>query len=438
MRTHNSCYLRVGTLWRDTLVSEALVDNRKPVTIGEDRRNTLVVPDRAGIGASHLLLSPERNGFTLLPTAEMHGRVHLDDGAPQPLSELRQARGHSIGIGGRDWGIVDLDDGLSIFFQCVPPPDRAPRRPLWGTLERGVLASLLGAVVMHLGFLIAAFLLWSDAPVFAAIDLTDRFTEILVDEPPPEIDGPEPTESIDEDVGKRAADDEGAFGEPEKTEPTQRAPRDGELVKQVRDIGALRALGDPLLGRGPLKNVFGDKTGFSAKLTAAVAGDGSVVQVGHGAGGMGLRGVGDGSGGQGFGRVGGMGRLDVNGGTGTRVGLERRTQTEKKTRVRTGPPALGQFCKESDILRVVKTRRSGVQYCYDKALAVQPELAGTVKVTWRIMLDGTVGKVLTESSTLGSKDVERCVTRAIKRWRFPRPEGGMCQVSFPFVFNSGL
>jgi hypothetical protein len=28
--------------------------------------------------------------------------------------------------------------------------------------------------------------------------------------------------------------------------------------------------------------------------------------------------------------------------------------------------------------------------------------------------------------------------RNVERWTFPKPEGGMCQIKYPFVFNPGL
>ena len=34
--------------------------------------------------------------------------------------------------------------------------------------------------------------------------------------------------------------------------------------------------------------------------------------------------------------------------------------------------------------------------------------------------------------------IEGCMARNIKRWTFPKPEGGFCQIRYPFVFNAGL
>lgn len=438
MSAQNLAYMRVAVLWHDTMITETIVDSRQPVTIGEAKSNTLVVPDLAGIGAAHVLFSPEPNGFSLNPTGDMAGRLRLAGGDEESLADARKSRGNSISVGGKDWGVLDIDDQLSIFFQFVAPPDRIPKRPIWGTLETSVLGSLLVAVILHLGFLIAAFLFWTDEPVFAELDLSDRFMKVIVEEPPPEIEEEEEEESIDEDVGKKAGGEEGKFGEEDKIEKSKVPNRDGELVDKVKDVGIHKALGSDLLGRGPLQNVFGDKTGFDSKLNAAMAGAGDNLIVGNGTGGMGLRGTGGGGGGEGFGRIHGMGRIDTGGGRGTKASLGGKKKRKAKVRVRTGKANLSGFCKEKDITRVVNARQRGIQYCYEKELARNPELQGKVTLTWRIDLQGKVQKVLIEGSTLNSKTVEGCMKRQVMRWTFPKPEGGMCQIKFPFVFNAGL
>jgi hypothetical protein len=34
--------------------------------------------------------------------------------------------------------------------------------------------------------------------------------------------------------------------------------------------------------------------------------------------------------------------------------------------------------------------------------------------------------------------VEACLVRQISRWHFPKPAGTMVEVSYPFLFRSGL
>ena len=434
MSSYNQAIARVAVLWNDTIWEELTVDGQGPVTVGEMPLNTLVVPAAGGVRDSHELLSPESGGFTLNLTREMTGRVNLD-GEPMTVAEARDKKGSSFAISGEDWCVLDLGP-FAIFVQSAERREHLTKTPFTAGIEQSLLTCLLGAVVLHLGFLIAAFFFWSDDPMLTELDLSDRFMKIIVEEPPPELEEEE-EEELDEDVGKKAGGEEGKFGEEDKIEKSKVPKRDGEMVDKIKDVGIHKALGSDLLGRGPLQNVFGDKTGFDNKLNAAMAGAGNNLIIGAGTGGMGLRGTGTGGGGQGFGRIHGMGRIDTGGGRGTRARLGGKKKRRKKL-VRRGKGKVAGFCKEKDITRVVNSRQRGITYCYEKELARNPELQGKVTMSWRIGLDGKVVKVLVASSTLGSKSVEGCMKRAIQRWRFPKPEGGMCQIRFPFVFTAGL
>ncbi len=54
-----------------------------------------------------------------------------------------------------------------------------------------------------------------------------------------------------------------------------------------------------------------------------------------------------------------------------------------------------------------------------------------------IALDGKTTSVSVTSNTLGDSKVSNCVARVLRRMRFRKPEGGICVVQWPFVFNSG-
>lgn len=428
--------LRVAVLWHDTVVSETTVSG-KSVTIGENPKNTLMIPDAANVGNSYELFSADKGGGYSLNLADgMSGQISIKGEEFSAEDALKQ-KGRSISVDGKDWGVIDLGP-LAVFFQFVDDRAVVPATPIWGALETSVLSSILVALTVHLGVLIAAFMLYDEKPQFTDLDLDDRFMKVIVEEPPPEIEEEEEEESVDEDVGKKAGGEEGKFGEEDKKDKSKVPKRDGEMVDKIKDVGIHKALGSNLLGRGPLKNVFGDKTGFDSKLNAAMSGTGDALVVGHGAGGMGLRGTGSGGGGEGFGRIHGMGRIDTGGGRGTRAKLRGRGKKKKKVRMRATGGNVSGFCKKKDIQRVVSARSRGVKYCYEKELSRNPELSGKVNVTWRIGLDGKVVKVVIAGSTLGNKSVEGCIKRQIQRWRFPKPEGGMCQIKYPFVFSAGL
>ncbi len=428
--------LRVAVLWHDAIVVEKVIPKGKPVTIGEGLENTLVLPDAAGIGEKYQLFSPSGDGYTVHLTPAMKGRMR-HDAEETTVEAVRKKKGNEVRVDGHDWGVIDLGP-IGIFFQFVGESERLPRKPIWLSMETAALGALLTALVLHLGGLIASFLMWEEEPRYEDLTTAERLVQFLAEKPPPEIKEEEQEEK-DEDVGKKAGGEEGKFGQEDKKDESKVPKRDGQMVDKIKDIGVHKVLTSNLVGTGPLKNVFSDKSSFDSKLNAAMSGvaDGDLV-IGHGAGGMGLRGTGEGGGGEGFGRIHGMGRIDTGGGRGTKASLGGKAKAKATARTSVGAGSIAGFCKEADIQRVVNARRSGISYCYEKELARNPELGGKVTLNWRIGLDGKVMKVIVESSTLGNKDVEGCMIRNVERWTFPKPEGGMCQIKYPFVFNPGL
>ncbi len=208
------------------------------------------------------------------------------------------------------------------------------------------------------------------------------------------------------------------------------------MVKGLKEMGHIKVIGIGGLGDGPMENVFGNTQGFDSTLNAAMAGADGELVVGNGTGGMGMSGVGKGGGGSGFGRVHGMGRVPGKGrGVRARLGGKKK---KKKARVRRGKGNFSGFCKESDVLKVVKRRQRGIQFCYEKELARNPSLKGKVTMGWIIGTNGKAMRATVQNSSLGNKVVEGCMARNINRWRFEKPEGGLCKIRFPFVFSHGL
>ena len=60
---------------------------------------------------------------------------------------------------------------------------------------------------------------------------------------------------------------------------------------------------------------------------------------------------------------------------------------------------------------------------------------GKVQVEVRVGLTGAVERVRVVSTTLQNAGVERCITTAIRGWRFPKPKGEPMTVRYPFVFG---
>jgi TonB family protein len=64
-------------------------------------------------------------------------------------------------------------------------------------------------------------------------------------------------------------------------------------------------------------------------------------------------------------------------------------------------------------------------------------LTGKITFRWTIDTEGRVSDASMTDSSIGNTAVEQCVLRTIRNMRFAKPEGGICVVQWPFVFNPG-
>jgi len=92
----------------------------------------------------------------------------------------------------------------------------------------------------------------------------------------------------------------------------------------------------------------------------------------------------------------------------------------------------------SAINKVVKAKTGAVSYCLKRAQKQNPNLSGKVTVKFTIAAKGNVSSARVTSSSVGSKSLEQCIVKNIKRWKFkPIQESeGSITVTYPFVFTS--
>ena len=89
------------------------------------------------------------------------------------------------------------------------------------------------------------------------------------------------------------------------------------------------------------------------------------------------------------------------------------------------------------IRRIVRAHINEVRYCYNQALARDPNAKGRVSVTFTIGGDGKVRRAELGESTLPDVTASQCIATAVRRWTFPKPEGGDVNVTYPFVLEPG-
>jgi len=163
---------------------------------------------------------------------------------------------------------------------------------------------------------------------------------------------------------------------------------------------------------------------------------------GHG----GLEGVGTGSGGGGTGEgtlgltphLGTMGRAGGGDGDGLHYGRgvgHLRQRAAHPPEIIPGQLSVHGSLDREIIRRTIRRHINEVRFCYEQELATHRELGGRMVVQFNIAGNGQVLSSVLKNSTLGNVRVESCTLKAVRRWEFPKPEGGcLVNVSYPFVF----
>jgi hypothetical protein len=429
--------VRVALALGDTILEDVFVGYEGgSITIGQAEGNTFVLPGRATAG--------KRGKHTLVKKLDLHllegiaGRMHIR-GEAQTLDQLRETGQKKIRLNPEDWGVLYVEDEprIRLVVQCVrrervgPMPSQTLRDPIWGVI-------LICALAFG-GFKFAADLMYAanrgdiDVP-----DASDRMSRVMFNKPPPEEEEEEPETGPDdqeeEKEAKRAGGEEGKFGDPNKRGPSN-VPKMDNARSRTADLAMVGALND-----AKDSDVMRDLLGTTGQISDAVGGmDEGALVIGGGNYGMSTKGGGAGGGGEGVGVIGGTGDVDTGG-----AGSSNRKKTvkgagkpkEKKVAVRTGTPTVKGQLSKALIDKEVRRHRAQIRFCYEKQLNRFPKLAGKVTLSWVISMDGSVKKPRVKSSSLKNKDVESCMIRSLGGWRFPKPQGGVVAVDYPFMFGS--
>ncbi|MBX3251038.1 MAG: energy transducer TonB [Myxococcales bacterium] len=432
--------LRVAFLWNETIQQEELLSKPEAVTLG----GMFPLPDGHGDLAVPVLI-PQGHGYALQAGGGLGGSVWIG-GQRRDVATLSG----TVPLGPDDYGVVTLGP-VAVFFQHVRGAKAPPRQAM--RLDMSLLFSVLLSFLIIGSIGVIAFLDYQRHnfgerdPFELNADLVTRFMVT----PPPEDLLQEMMESGDEtedpglnareEGGTRHEGDEGRVGE-------ERAQREdthiqGEvtdrIATKVRNMGLLGALSGG--GEGNAIAAALDVPTISDILGGM--GDGP-TQVGRGSGGAGLLGVGSGGGGTGPGSLFGAGNLGTGTGAGRGSGVGRgsggvgargRPAREVQVSVQQGTPRVSGYLSAEQINRVVRANAAAIRYCYEVEVQRQPNLRGRVEIAWRINRQGAVTTSRVASSTLNNARVEGCIVRQVQRWRFPEPDGGEVNVTYPFIFG---
>lgn len=86
------------------------------------------------------------------------------------------------------------------------------------------------------------------------------------------------------------------------------------------------------------------------------------------------------------------------------------------------------------VTKVIRDKRGSLRDCYMRAVARSQKDVSEVAVRFVVEPKGHVTHIVVNASGKNGRRLRRCMTRHIKRWRFPKADAET-HVDYPFVFD---
>lgn len=434
--------LRIGVIQGGKIIEERLLKRRETVTIGQDPKNTIVIPV-SNLPQSFPLFELKGNDYQLGFDEKMDGRVSLTDAAAVDFAALRssgQARPKGPGtfavpLPDSARGKVQIGE-VTVLFQFVTPPPEAPKPVLPVAARGGVAGFFSGIDKLFTGLLVAsmttfytAVLIISQREVNEDVrleEIPDRLVKMIMPERPVEMPKEEAKTEVAEakpakEEPKAAAKEEPASGE------AKAAAAKAKMESTVSKSGLLAVIGSDGDGGGALDDVLGTGSG-PADVAEALSGASRVGVATADSIGTQTRGGGTGT-------AAGIGDLATSGGGNVGLGEKKEAAVVAKVETMGGPEVESSSVDRNAVAKFVKARIKAVASCYEKELKRNPSLKGKVVVRFTITASGRVSEVEIEENSLGNQAVASCIRTIVRGWAFPfKPEEDV-PVSYPFVFS---
>jgi hypothetical protein len=446
-----------------------LFTERRPrdFTIGSDPKALFKAASEVIPSGAFPLVHSTGSDYELIFTSQMHGDASVD-GQNLSLEQLvggGRAHASSVVGGAYAWAIpngarVKIDVGQNTFLVSSVPPPRHYPNPLavdWGQ------QSYTAGTALVFGLFLALIFSMPPDPKSLSLDAfmnDQRFAKFLIK--PPE----EKQEEIPDWLKKKNDDEAGGKGKRHKGEEGKmgkktsknkaglyalKGPPDNKdmhLAKQLAEEAAQKAgvLGMLKANEGShLASIFGRDSALGSDAQDVLGSlVGTSIGEANGAGGLGLVGSGVGGGGTGEGTIGlgNLGTIGKGGGGGNGSGYGRGMGGLSGRRasapdVVPGTATVKGSLDKEIIRRIIRRHLNEVKFCYEKELLKKSDLYGRIMIQFTIAGTGSVVASVVQNSTMNNSEVEQCIAGAVRRWEFPKPQGGgIVIVSYPFVLKA--
>lgn len=430
--------LRIALIQGSKITEDRTFKRRTPITVGQDAKNTLVVPV-SNLPAAFTLFEVVNNQYALVFKAGMDGKVNVNG----TEVSLQQAREKGLAKARGDVLVLPLTDGskgrvalgeVSVLFQFVTPPPEPKREELPPTVKGSFFSQidqfffliLAASVTVH--FSGASYIACQPLPEEKELsleELPDRFAKAMM---PVEVKKPEPKkEDKKGDEPKKEEKKEDKVADSEKKEkPATSNEKRAELQAKVAKSGLLKIIGAAGSGEGAFADVLGSSNGVG-DVASALSGAGGVNMATADA-------LAGGPKGSGTGAAADIGSLGTSGAG--KVNLEEKGPAAIRGKVADAAPEVESADIDRNKLNAfLRGRIRAIQGCYEKELKRNPSLKGKVVVRFSITTGGRAAEIEIEQDTLGNDAVSSCIKTVIRGWVFPFKPDSDVSVAYPFVFS---
>lgn len=443
--------LRIGVIQGGKIVEERLLRKREAVTVGTDSKNTFVFPV-SELPSSLKLFDFKSGTYTLCFDDKLDGRVSIKEsvldfaGLKSQGVAKKTGSQYRVALAEDSRGKVVVGSYTLLFQFVVPPPE--PARPQLPSVAKGgwvksidwFLTTLLAlSFVLHSGFLVSfKFIDLPENP--SVFELPDRFAKFVV--PEKKKRDLEDAKKAGEGDAKKKAKKKAAKKNADDSEKKQGKKKESSEAEKAAAAAARKAaVRQKVAGKGLLK-ILGAK-GPGASSGGAIADVFSEGGLGGDLDGAleGLSGVGVASNasetsrrGSGSGEAAGIGELATEGAGTASAGRKGAAKVHGNIRASAVESVDGSL-DPKQISAAIKRRLAGIKNCYEQALKRNPKLAGKIVIAFVIDENGKVSEASVDSDSMGDSGVAKCIISLIRRVRFPKPDDGTVEASFPFVFT---
>ena len=138
-----------------------------------------------------------------------------------------------------------------------------------------------------------------------------------------------------------------------------------------------------------------------------------------------------------IGPVHGIGGIGKNAGYGRGSGAGFGGRGRPVPRVRQAKITIKGALERDIVRRIARARINEVRACYNQALRRNPRTKGRVDLQFMVGADGRVVNSAIGTSSLNDDRMQKCLTKRLRGWRFPRPRTANALVTMPLIFDPG-